>query len=182
MQDGRQVMPHFTCCMRCPEAMQGIEANAGDAFGSQALRQRLVDAGPATIPGHDNCEGFAGLPDRHLDQRQVIQAGWPCRGRRGCSGDQLVEAFPELRHPVALHGKAVTHVRQADEAGIAGLRDELRGCGGRAHLVAFTLEGDPGSRQVRRRLEGTHWKRNLPTVAMLSATTIGEWYLRPVDY
>lgn len=35
---------------------------------------------------------------------------------------------------------------------------------------------------VRDRLEGTHWKRNLPTVAMLSATTIGEWYLRPVDY
>ncbi|MFQ5891019.1 MAG: NAD+ synthase [Gemmatimonadota bacterium] len=35
---------------------------------------------------------------------------------------------------------------------------------------------------VRARLEGTHWKRNLPTVAMLSATTIGEWYLRPVDY
>jgi NAD+ synthetase len=35
---------------------------------------------------------------------------------------------------------------------------------------------------VQRRLDGTHWKRNLPTVAMLSATTIGEWYLRPVDY
>jgi NAD+ synthetase len=37
-------------------------------------------------------------------------------------------------------------------------------------------------RSVRRRLESTHWKRNLPTVAMLSSTTIGEWYLRPVDY
>jgi len=35
---------------------------------------------------------------------------------------------------------------------------------------------------VFRRLDGTHWKRNLPTVAMLSGTTIGEWYLRPVDY
>ena len=35
---------------------------------------------------------------------------------------------------------------------------------------------------VRRRLEGTHWKRRLPTVAMLSSTTIGESYLRPVDY
>jgi NAD+ synthase (glutamine-hydrolysing) len=35
---------------------------------------------------------------------------------------------------------------------------------------------------VFRRLEGTHWKRNLPTVAMLSGTAIGEWYLRPVDY
>jgi NAD+ synthetase len=35
---------------------------------------------------------------------------------------------------------------------------------------------------VRRRLDGTHWKRRLPTVAMLSATAIGEYYLRPVDY
>ncbi len=35
---------------------------------------------------------------------------------------------------------------------------------------------------VRRRLEGTHWKRHLPTVPMLSSTAIGEWYLRPVDY
>ncbi len=32
------------------------------------------------------------------------------------------------------------------------------------------------------RLDRTHWKRHLPTVAMLSATAIGEWYLRPVDY
>ncbi len=35
---------------------------------------------------------------------------------------------------------------------------------------------------VRGRLEGTHWKRRLPTVAMLSQTAIGEYYLRPVDY
>ncbi len=35
---------------------------------------------------------------------------------------------------------------------------------------------------VRRRLDGTHWKRRLPTVAMLSGTAIGESYLRPVDY
>jgi len=35
---------------------------------------------------------------------------------------------------------------------------------------------------VRERLEQTHWKRHLPTVAMLSTTAIGEWYLRPVDY
>jgi len=35
---------------------------------------------------------------------------------------------------------------------------------------------------VRARLEGTHWKRRMPTVAMLSQTSIGEYYLRPVDY
>lgn len=35
---------------------------------------------------------------------------------------------------------------------------------------------------VRQRLASTHWKRRLPTVAMLSPTAIGESYLRPVDY
>jgi len=35
---------------------------------------------------------------------------------------------------------------------------------------------------VRRRLDGTHWKRRLPSTAMLSGTAIGEYYLRPVDY
>ena len=35
---------------------------------------------------------------------------------------------------------------------------------------------------VRKRLETTHWKRRLPTVAMLTPTAIGESYLRPVDY
>jgi NAD+ synthetase len=35
---------------------------------------------------------------------------------------------------------------------------------------------------VRRRLDSTHWKRRLPTVAVLSGTAINEFYLRPVDY
>ena len=46
-------------------------------------------------------------------------------------------------------------------------------------VVGFT--GDEVS-LVRTRLESTHWKRKLPTVAMLSQTAIGEYYLRPVDY
>ena len=35
---------------------------------------------------------------------------------------------------------------------------------------------------VFKRLSSTHWKRRLPTVAMVSSSTIGESYLRPVDY
>jgi len=35
---------------------------------------------------------------------------------------------------------------------------------------------------VSRRLASTHWKRKLPTVAMVSQSAIGESYLRPVDY
>jgi hypothetical protein len=35
---------------------------------------------------------------------------------------------------------------------------------------------------VWRRLKSTHWKRELPTVAVLSSSAIGEFYLRPVDF
>jgi len=35
---------------------------------------------------------------------------------------------------------------------------------------------------VKRRLDTTHWKRHLPTTAMLSSTSINDYYLRPVDY
>jgi NAD+ synthase len=35
---------------------------------------------------------------------------------------------------------------------------------------------------VRRRVDATHWKRHLPTTAMLTSTAINEFYLRPVDY
>lgn len=35
---------------------------------------------------------------------------------------------------------------------------------------------------VIRKVDSTHWKRQLPTVAMVSTTAIGEFYLRPVDY
>ncbi len=35
---------------------------------------------------------------------------------------------------------------------------------------------------VNKRLSSTHWKRKMPTVAMVTQTAIGEYYLRPVDY
>jgi hypothetical protein len=48
-------------------------------------------------------------------------------------------------------------------------------------LVAHGFDPDKVE-LVRSRLAGTHWKRKLPTVALLSSTGIGESYLRPVDY
>jgi hypothetical protein len=48
-------------------------------------------------------------------------------------------------------------------------------------LVARGFAADEVER-VRRRVAGTHWKRRLPAVAMVSPTAIGEAYLRPVDY
>ena len=35
---------------------------------------------------------------------------------------------------------------------------------------------------VWKRLNNTHWKRHTPTQAMLSATSINDYYLRPVDF
>ncbi|HEY8314316.1 MAG TPA: NAD+ synthase [Candidatus Baltobacteraceae bacterium] len=37
-------------------------------------------------------------------------------------------------------------------------------------------------RLVRHRVDTTHWKRHLPTTAMLTNTAINEFYLRPVDF
>jgi NAD+ synthetase len=35
---------------------------------------------------------------------------------------------------------------------------------------------------VKGKVDSTHWKRHLPTTAMLSSTSINDYYLRPVDY
>ena len=54
--------------------------------------------------------------------------------------------------------------------------------GHRVHEIAERGFAPAEIELVRARLDGTHWKRRLPTVALLSATAIGESYLRPVDY
>jgi NAD+ synthetase len=50
-----------------------------------------------------------------------------------------------------------------------------------AEVVARGFTADEVAK-VANRLDSTHWKRRLPTVAMMSQTAIGEFYLRPVDY
>jgi len=62
------------------------------------------------------------------------------------------------------------------------------------HILHWLLQGEPARlisgrgfaetevALVRRRLDSTHWKRSLPTVAMVSQTAVGEFYLRPVDF
>lgn len=51
----------------------------------------------------------------------------------------------------------------------------------REELVARGIDAE-AIRLVTARLDSTHWKRKLPTVAMVSSAAIGESYLRPVDY
>ena len=72
------------------------------------------------------------------------------------------------------------------------LRDQLREGRRDPELAAERLHARRARRRaastpnevaiVRKRVESTHWKRRLPTVAMVSPTAIGESYLRPVDY
>jgi NAD+ synthase len=50
-----------------------------------------------------------------------------------------------------------------------------------AELVGFGFD-EKAVDAVWARFSGTHWKRELPTVAVLSSTAIGEFFLRPVDY
>jgi len=50
-----------------------------------------------------------------------------------------------------------------------------------AKLVEYGF-GEEAVRRVVKRLNSTHWKRRMPTVAMMSTSAIGEYYLRPVDY
>ncbi|MFN5154004.1 MAG: NAD(+) synthase, partial [Gemmatimonadota bacterium] len=50
-----------------------------------------------------------------------------------------------------------------------------------AELIARGVDTE-AIRLVTKRLDSTHWKRRLPTVAMVSGAAIGESYLRPVDY
>jgi len=56
----------------------------------------------------------------------------------------------------------------------------LKGVAPETLIASGFAEGDV--RTVHRRLEGTHWKRQLPTSAMVSDSAIGAFYLRPVDY
>jgi NAD+ synthase (glutamine-hydrolysing) len=51
----------------------------------------------------------------------------------------------------------------------------------REEIIARGVDAE-AVRLVTKRLDSTHWKRKLPTVAMVSAAAIGESYLRPVDY
>jgi len=53
------------------------------------------------------------------------------------------------------------------------------------HSATALIESGFDSAEIEivcRRLDSTHWKRELPAVAMLSSSAIGESYLRPLDY
>jgi NAD+ synthase (glutamine-hydrolysing) len=95
-------------------------------------------------------------------------------------------AIPEVIINKPASADLVKGIHDEDELGFSYQKADpilywfLRGYQPR-ELVRFGFNED-AVRLVWQRLNSTHWKRELPTVAVLSDTAIGEFYLRPVDY
>jgi NAD+ synthase (glutamine-hydrolysing) len=104
---------------------------------------------------------------------------------------QVWQLARELGVPEVIVGKPASAdliVGQTDEAdfGISYLRAD--------RILFWLLQGYAPARLeamgfdaaevalVARKVKSTHWKRHLPSTAMLSGTAIGEYYLRPLDY
>ena len=104
---------------------------------------------------------------------------------------QVWELARHLRVPESLIEKAPSADLQADQTDEADLGITYA----RADAILAKLLLGYSDRQmiergfsardvalVRGRVDATHWKRHLPTTAMLTNTAINEFYLRPVDF
>jgi len=104
---------------------------------------------------------------------------------------QVWELARYLGVPGRLIDKAPTADLEADQTDEADLGISYRDADAILNLIllgysdAQLVERGFSPQQValvRRRVDGTHWKRHLPTTAMLTGTAINEFYLRPVDF
>lgn len=104
---------------------------------------------------------------------------------------QVWELARYLGVPDRLVEKAPTADLEADQTDEADLGISYRDADAILNLILFgysdaqIVERGCSSQQValvRRRVDATHWKRHLPTTAMLTSTAINEFYLRPVDF
>lgn len=104
---------------------------------------------------------------------------------------QVWEIARYLGVPAPLIEKAPTADLQADQTDEADLGISYARADAILSQLLFGYSDDeliargfeaPEVSLIRRRVDSTHWKRHLPTTAMLSSTAINEFYLRPVDY
>ena len=104
---------------------------------------------------------------------------------------QVWELARYLGVPQRLIDKAPTADLRSRSNRRSRSRNQLRArrCDSRAALARILRRATRRARLladevalVRRRVDATHWKRHLPTTAMLTNTAINEFYLRPVDY
>lgn len=104
---------------------------------------------------------------------------------------QVWELARYLGVPERLVGKAPTADLEADQTDEADLGISYRDADA---ILSLMLLGYSDAQLVERgfspaqaalvrgRVDATHWKRHLPTTAMLTNTAINEFYLRPVDF
>jgi NAD+ synthetase len=104
---------------------------------------------------------------------------------------QVWELARYLGVPQRLIEKAPTADLEADQTDEADLGISYRDADAILNLIllgysdAQLVERGFSPEQValvRGRVDATHWKRHLPTTAMLTDTAINEFYLRPVDF
>ncbi|HEY6325853.1 MAG TPA: NAD+ synthase [Candidatus Cybelea sp.] len=104
---------------------------------------------------------------------------------------QVWELARYLGVPERLIEKAPTADLEADQTDEADLGISYRDADAILNLillgysdVQLVERGFPPEQValVRGRVDATHWKRHLPTTAMLTNTAINEFYLRPVDF
>ncbi len=168
-----------------PSVSPERRGNLAARFRSVVLFDQAAKLGALPLGTGNKSERLLGYYTWHADDSPPINP----------LGDlfklQVAELAEHLGVPAEIVGKPpsadlVEDVHDEDELGIAYdradpiLRRLLDGHSPDA-LVAAGFRGDE-VRTVWTRLSSTHWKRELPTVALLSNTAIGESYLRPVDY
>src|SRR5581483_3895112 len=129
------------------------QSHGGHALGGKLRREVLVEAGPTAVTRQYQREGIAIARRVDFVDRQIVDVRRPRGDPRFQRRNELGVGLQELRQPVALHRKAVTYGRQADDLGIGAALGERVDVLGAADLVLLALERDPGLLERLGRLE-----------------------------
>jgi NAD+ synthase len=164
----------------------------GHRKGNVAARQRMIilfdqafKLGALPVGTGNKSERLLGYYTWHADDSPPIN---PIGDLLKCQVWALARhlGVPDVIVDKPASADLVKDVHDEDELGISYARADP--------ILYWLLKGfGPGDLKDRgfpeaevelvwHRLNTTHWKRELPTVAMISSSAIGEFYLRPVDY
>ncbi len=199
LDDARAVIDALGCCERTVDISAAVDGYLQFEPGADGRRRGNVMARTRMLVLFDQSAKLAALPigTGNKTERLMGYFTWhaddspPVNPIGDLFKTQVWQLARYLGVPERVVGKppsADLEANQTDETdlGITYLQADrilalmLAGYGD-AKIVARGF-APADVRLVRGRVEGTHWKRHLPTTAMLSNTAINEFYLRPVDY